>query len=143
MQQATTIPKEKEQDFIGYALLWCATIDHHHEYVPYNSCVCHSLTPPPVARWEETLYYPMFAPKFDTSFIVAEHETFHEGLVAFEEYLVSALPSGTKYGFDKTAPEHEQVSYEGQKVQELIDAFAEPLCTHVSCLSFVLVWLGL
>ena len=31
IQQATTIPKEKEQDFIGYALLWCATLDHHHE----------------------------------------------------------------------------------------------------------------
>ena len=83
------------------------------------------------ARWEETLYYPMYAPKFDTSFIVAEHETFHDASVAFEEYLVSTLPSGAKYGFSKTAPQHEQVAYDGKKVQELIDALAEPLATHV------------
>ncbi|KIP12147.1 hypothetical protein PHLGIDRAFT_17748 [Phlebiopsis gigantea 11061_1 CR5-6] len=112
-EQATTVPQEKQQDFIGYALLWCATLDHHHE-------------------WEETLYYPMFAPKFDTSFIVAEHEGFHDGTVALEEYLISTLPSGAKYGFGKTAPDHSQVAYDGAKVRALIDAFAETLATHLS-----------
>ena len=90
--------------------------------------------PDPFTSWEETLYYPMFAPKFDTSYIVAEHETFHAASVAFEEYLISTLPAGAKYGFGKVAPEHEQVPYDGNKVQELIDAFAEPLATHVRTL---------
>lgn len=82
--------------------------------------------------WEENLYYPMFNPKFDTSFIVAEHEGFHAGTIALEEYLVSTLPAGAKYGFGKTAPAHEQVAYDGAKVQELINAFVETLATHVS-----------
>lgn len=111
-EQATTVPKAKEQDFVGYALLWCATMDHHHE-------------------WEEELYYPMYNPKFDTSFIVAEHATFHDGSVAFEDYLVSTLPAGAKYGFGKTAPAHEQAPYDGARVRELIDAFAAPLATHL------------
>lgn len=111
-EQATTVSKDKEQDFIGYALLWCATLDHHHE-------------------WEETLYYPMFEPKFDTSFIVAEHETFTAGTIALEEYLISTLPSGAKYGFGKTAPTHSTVVYDGNKVRSLIDAFSEPLATHL------------
>jgi hypothetical protein len=111
-EQAPNIPKEKEQDFIGYALLWCGVMDHHHD-------------------WEENLYYPLFAPKFDTSFIVAEHETFHAASVAFEEYLVSTIAPGAKYGINKVAPPHDQVPYDGKKVQELIDAFAEPLATHL------------
>lgn len=73
----------------------------------------------------------MYNPKFDTSFIVAEHASFHDGSVAFEEYLISTLPAGAKYGFGKTAPDHEQVAYDGAKVQQLIDAFVEPLATHV------------
>lgn len=81
--------------------------------------------------WEETLYYPMFNPKFDTSQIVAEHETFHAAAVAFEEYLISTLPAGTTYGFGKTAPAHEQVPYDGAKVQSLINAFVDPLTAHV------------
>lgn len=74
----------------------------------------------------------MYAPKFDTSFIVAEHESFHAGTVAFEAYLVSALPTGAKYGFGKTASAHKQALYDGDKVRSLIDAFAELLATHVS-----------
>ena len=81
--------------------------------------------------WEETLYYPMFSPKFDTSQIIAEHKTFHDGAAAFEEYLVSTLPAGAKYGFDKVAPAHERVEYDGAKVRSLIDAFAAPLAAHV------------
>lgn len=78
----------------------------------------------------------MFNPKFDTSFIVAEHASFHDGSVAFEQYLVSTLPEGAKYGFGKTAPAHERRAYDGAKVQSLIDAFATPLATHVSKLGF-------
>ena len=77
------------------------------------------------------MYYPMFSPKFDTSFIVAEHEGFHDGTVALEEYLISTLPSGAKYGFGKVAPDHSQAPYDGAKVRSLIDAFAEILATHV------------
>lgn len=74
----------------------------------------------------------MYAPKFDTSFIVAEHESFHEGTVALEEYLISTLPANAKYGFGKSAGPHDQVAYDGGKVRSLIDAFAETLATHVS-----------
>lgn len=77
----------------------------------------------------------MFEPKFDSSLIVAEHETFHAAVIAFEEYLESALPSGASYGYDKTTPEHEQVPYDGQKVQTLIAAFAKTLSAHV-CFPF-------
>ena len=73
----------------------------------------------------------MFAPKFDTSFIVKEHETFHDDGVAFEEYLVSTLQSGTKYGFGKVAPSQQPAAYDGSRIQTLIDAFADPLATHV------------
>ncbi|KAJ3557532.1 hypothetical protein NM688_g1426 [Phlebia brevispora] len=111
-EQATSVPSEKHRDFALYALLWCATMDHHHE-------------------WEDTLYYPMFEPKFDTSHIVAEHKTFHAGAVAFEEYLVSTLPAGTQYGFGKSTPAHEQATYDGTKVQTLIEMFAEPLVQHL------------
>ena len=74
----------------------------------------------------------MYAPKFDTSFIVAEHESFHAGTTALEEYLVSTLPSGAKYGFGKSASTHDKIAYDGDKVRSLVDAFAEPLATHVS-----------
>lgn len=86
----------------------------------------------PSFSWEEIIYYPMFNPKFDTSFIVAEHAAFQAGAEIFEEYLVSTLPSGSKYGFGQTAPEHERQAYDGASLQSLIDVFAAPLATHVN-----------
>lgn len=74
----------------------------------------------------------MFAPKFDTTFIVAEHDTFHDGIIALESYLVSTLSPGTKYGFGKAAPMQQATAYDGAKSRSLIDAFADPLAIHVS-----------
>ncbi|KAJ3557533.1 hypothetical protein NM688_g1425 [Phlebia brevispora] len=87
-EQATTIPPGKEVDFVGYALVWAATLEHHHE-------------------WEETRYFEMFSHKYDLrSSIVTEHAAFHGGLVALQEYLVSCLPAGSPYGFgDRIAPQ--------------------------------------
>ncbi|KAG5651150.1 hypothetical protein H0H81_009722, partial [Sphagnurus paluster] len=60
-QKSTSIPEDKTQVFIEYALQWVAALEHHHE-------------------WEENSYYPLFNPKFNTESIVAEHETFHAGV---------------------------------------------------------------
>ncbi|KAJ3478350.1 hypothetical protein NLI96_g9818 [Meripilus lineatus] len=111
-EQAPSVPEEKTIDFVGYALQWVAAMHHHHE-------------------WEETIYYPLFNPKFDTSFIVAEHESFSSDVNNFEDYLVSCLPAGTKYGFGKMAETREQIEFDGDRTRSLIDAFAGPLVTHL------------
>lgn len=82
--------------------------------------------------WEETIYYPLFNPKFDTASIVAEHATFTKGMHDFEEYLVSCLPEGEKWGYGQVAGPHEQRPYDGQKLRDLVDAFVDPLTKHVS-----------
>ncbi|KAI0076837.1 hypothetical protein K474DRAFT_1662382 [Panus rudis PR-1116 ss-1] len=111
-EQATTVPKEKHNDFVTYALLWHAVMEHHH-------------------TWEEEIYYPMFNLKFDTSYIVAEHKTFDNGVHVFEQYLMSCLPTGAKYGFNKVVEAHEQQSYDGEQLRQIIDTFAKDLATHL------------
>lgn len=81
---------------------------------------------------EETVYFPMFNPKFDTSFVEEEHSTFTPGLEKLESYLISCLPSGMKYGLGSVAELHGQQAYDGAKVCTLIDEFADDLCKHVS-----------
>ncbi|PCH42152.1 hypothetical protein WOLCODRAFT_137733 [Wolfiporia cocos MD-104 SS10] len=110
-QQATGVPKNKESDFVGYALQWVAALEHHHD-------------------WEENIYYPLFNPKFNTSSIVAEHATFTDGMHRFEEYLTSCLPAGAKWGYGKVVGPHEQQPYDGEKLRSLVDAFVHPLTTH-------------
>ncbi|THH33342.1 hypothetical protein EUX98_g826 [Antrodiella citrinella] len=110
-EQAATI-LEKNVDFVGYALQWTGAIHHHHHI-------------------EETVYFPMFNPKFDTSFAEAEHGTFTGNLEAFESYLVSCLPSGTKYGLGLVAKPHNQQTYDGAHVCALIDGFGDALCKHL------------
>ncbi|KAH9834588.1 uncharacterized protein C8Q71DRAFT_859565 [Rhodofomes roseus] len=110
-QKATSVPTGKEADFVGYALQWVAALEHHH-------------------HWEETIYYPLFNPKFDTSAIVAEHATFTEGMHAFETYLVSCLPPSETWGYGQVAGPHEQQPYDGERLTALVDAFVEPLTKH-------------
>ncbi|TFY68463.1 hypothetical protein EVJ58_g1005 [Rhodofomes roseus] len=110
-QKATSVPTGKEADFVGYALQWVAALEHHH-------------------HWEETIYYPLFNPKFDTSAIVAEHATFTEGMHAFETYLVSCLSPSETWGYAQVAGPHEQQSYDGEWLRALVDAFVEPLTKH-------------
>ncbi len=88
-------------------------------------------------RWEENLYHPLFKPKFDTDFIIAEHEAFSADLEAFENYLISCLPAGAKYGYGKRAAPHEQQEFNGAHACSLVDAFAGSLAIHVSESPFV------
>ncbi|KAI0790956.1 hypothetical protein C8Q75DRAFT_82617 [Abortiporus biennis] len=112
-EQAPSVSKDKFNDFVGYALQWVACLQHHHD-------------------WEENLYYPLFQHKFDTTAIVAEHQTFEVGLHALDEYLTSCLPPNTKYGYGKvTAATQEQHIFEPSNFRALIDAFAVPLSTHL------------
>ncbi|KAH8092228.1 hypothetical protein BXZ70DRAFT_1010923 [Cristinia sonorae] len=111
-EQATDIPAEKTDDFVGYALQWTAAMHHHH----YT---------------EETAFFPMLSPKFDSSFVKDEHETFIPQIEALQEYLVSCLPSDAPYGHDSFAGTHEQQEYVGTRVLALIDAFVEDLCKHL------------
>lgn len=82
--------------------------------------------------FEETTLFPLYGPTFELNTIISEHEAFHTGLSAMEEYLVSCLPAGTPYPFDKVAPSQEAVEFDGNHLRSIIDSFAEPLITHVS-----------
>jgi len=73
----------------------------------------------------------MFSPKFDTSFAETEHGTFTPGLDELQDYLVSCLPSGAKYGTGDIAKPHNQQTYDGAHVCEVIDGFTEDLCKHL------------
>ncbi|KAF8239042.1 hypothetical protein L208DRAFT_1386911 [Tricholoma matsutake] len=111
-EKANTVQASEAQNFVEYALLWYAAIDHHH-------------------TWEEKIYYPLFNPKFSTDFIVAEHETFHAGVESLKEYLISCLPAGAKWGYGNTVGPHKQETFEGNKLCSLIDAFVNELSTHL------------
>ncbi|KAG6850646.1 hypothetical protein H0H93_010839 [Arthromyces matolae] len=71
--------------------------------------------------WEETIYYPMFSPKFNTDSIVAEHETFHAGIENLKAYLVSCLPAGTTWGYSQVAGPHEQQKFNAAHFKSLVD----------------------
>lgn len=69
----------------------------------------------------------------DTAAIITEHETFHAGVTALEDYLTSCLPIGAGWGYGKTVGANGGSStYDGAKLKTLIDAFVEPMTAHVS-----------
>jgi len=111
-ETSTSVPANKVQIFVEYALQWYAALDHHHE-------------------WEENIYYPLFNPKFNTESIVAEHETFHAGVEKLKDYLVSCLPAGTTWGYSQTAGPHEQEKFDAAHMRTLIDGFVNELSTHL------------
>ncbi|THH33337.1 hypothetical protein EUX98_g823 [Antrodiella citrinella] len=111
-EKSPSIPEKKYDNFVGYALQWVAVLHHHHS-------------------WEEEHYYPMFTHKYDTSFIVAEHEGFSAALTEMEEYLISCLPSGAPHGYGKVAPLHEQQAFNASHLLSLIDKICEPLSSHL------------
>ncbi|KAG6902449.1 hypothetical protein C0995_016310 [Termitomyces sp. Mi166 len=110
--EAVSVPQGKEQLFVQYALQWVAALDHHHD-------------------WEENLYYPLFAPKFNTDTIVAEHETFHAGAEKLKAYLVSCLPVGATWGYSQVAGTHEQQVFDGVHMRTLVDGFVNELTKHL------------
>ncbi|TFK35972.1 hypothetical protein BDQ12DRAFT_687456 [Crucibulum laeve] len=111
-EKSNSIPSDKVQPFVEYALQWYAALEHHHE-------------------WEETIYYPLFSPKFNTDAIVAEHETFHAGVEKLKEYLTSCLPAGTTWGYSQTVGPHEQQTFDSAHFRSLVDGFANELVTHL------------
>jgi len=111
-EKSSSVPEGKVQLFVEYALQWVAALEHHHE-------------------WEENLYYPLFAPKFNTDTIVAEHEAFHGGVTSVRDYLVSCLPAGTTWGYSQTAGPHEQQKFDDAHLRNLIDGFVPELSTHL------------
>ncbi|KAG6887117.1 hypothetical protein C0995_001362 [Termitomyces sp. Mi166 len=111
-EKSTSVPKGKEQLFVEYALQWVAALDHHHD-------------------WEENLCYPLFAPKFNTDAIVAEHETFHAGVEKLKAYLVSCLPFGTTWGYGQVAGTHEQQTFDSEHMKTLVDGFVNELTQHL------------
>ncbi|RDB20005.1 hypothetical protein Hypma_012884 [Hypsizygus marmoreus] len=111
-EKSSSVPQDKVQAFIEYALQWYAALDHHH-------------------RWEENIYYPLYSPKFSTETIVAEHETFHSGVEKLREYLTSCLPAGTVWGYSQTVGPQEQQKFDDVHFRTLIDDFADALVTHL------------
>ncbi|KDQ13918.1 hypothetical protein BOTBODRAFT_66387 [Botryobasidium botryosum FD-172 SS1] len=111
-EQASSIQKAQAVDFVGYALQWVAAVTHHHD-------------------WEETIYYPLYAPKFETSQMVAEHASFTEGLHLMETYLISCLPRGTKWGYGVITQNEQLETYDSTKLLSIIGSFAEPLVQHL------------
>ncbi|GJE97017.1 hypothetical protein PsYK624_132270 [Phanerochaete sordida] len=108
-EQASAIPQQKQTNFVGFCLLWCAVLHSHHEF-------------------EEETYFALYAPKLDTAFVHEEHAAFQDGVTAFENYLVSCLPPAHPYGFDKTTPvDQTAVPFDGAKLCALIDSFAAAL----------------
>jgi len=111
-EKASSIPHEKKQYFVEYALQWIAAVDHHH-------------------HWEETIYYPLYNPKFNTEAIVAEHQLFHAGLNNLKDYLTSCLPSGTNWGYGQTVSSHDVQQLDASHLCSLIDKFVTELTTHL------------
>ncbi|KAG5638783.1 hypothetical protein H0H81_010204 [Sphagnurus paluster] len=114
-EKSDTIPADKTQVFVEYALQWVAMLEEHHE-------------------WEDKHYYPLFAPKFKTEAIMAEHETFSPGVGRVKEYLVLCLPAGATWGYSQTVPrqpQRRQEKFDGAKLRTLIDGFVNELSTHL------------
>ncbi len=76
----------------------------------------------------------MFPSKFASTSgtaIHGEHESFAANLQSMHDYLVSCLPSGAAYGYGSVAGEHEQQSFDGKKLKEIVDGMIENWCKHV------------
>lgn len=79
------------------------------------------------------LLVPMLEPEFKTN-VLDEHAAFHKGLVDLDDYLTAVLgvKQGKLYGEIIPDPEKKRLPYEGTKLKRYLDAFADPLFTHVS-----------
>ncbi|EDR10585.1 uncharacterized protein LACBIDRAFT_325344 [Laccaria bicolor S238N-H82] len=97
-RNAPLVKPEDEIAFAGYSLC-CLTLihDHHHG--------------------EETILFPFFETKLDMSHNVEQHESFHAGMDAFEQYMNQVFNKKDKY--------------DGEKTRALLKAFADPLVQHL------------
>ncbi|KAG6910787.1 hypothetical protein DXG01_007675 [Tephrocybe rancida] len=112
-EKSASIPAKKAQAFVEYALQWVAALDYHHD-------------------WEEKVYYPLFAPKYNTEAIIAEHGMFQAGVDALKAYLVSCLPPQTPWGYGQVTGAQEQQTFDGSHLQTLVDAFVSELTLHLT-----------
>jgi len=117
-EQAPSVLPVYHQDFVRYALVWLAVLQDHHWF-------------------EEELYFPMFPSKFESETILKEHEAFHQGVLRTEEYLVSCLPIGEKWGHGKTVALSETrknkdvVSFDGEYLRQILESYVVPLLDHL------------
>ena len=97
-RNAPLVKPGDEIAFAGYCLC-CMTLihDHHHG--------------------EETILFPFFQTKLDMSHNVEQHESFHAGMDAFEQYMNQVFNRKDKY--------------DGEKTRALLKAFADPLVQHL------------
>jgi hypothetical protein len=80
----------------------------------------------------------MFPTKFNIQSIIDEHEAFHEGLIKMEEYLLSCLPIGEKWGIENavvalsdTRKTKDLVPFDGEQLRTILESFVQPLINHV------------
>ncbi|KAK0206284.1 hypothetical protein DFS33DRAFT_1313751 [Desarmillaria ectypa] len=115
-EQAENIQPQDVQDFVGYSLQWVAAMEEHHDH-------------------EDRFYLPMFPSKFASTAGTAihdEHKSFAANLQSMHDYLVSCLPSGATYGYGTVAGEHEQQTFDGKKLKEIVDGMIENWCKHMT-----------
>ncbi|KIM41577.1 hypothetical protein M413DRAFT_151442 [Hebeloma cylindrosporum] len=84
--------------FAGYSLTCMNAIQQHH-------------------HGEETLIFPYLQTKLDMAHNIEQHEGFHAGMDAFEEYM-------------KKVQTNEE-TFDAEKTRELLKAFADPLVQHL------------
>jgi len=117
-EQAPSVLPVHHRDFVQYALIWLACLQDHHWF-------------------EEELYFPMFPSKFESETILREHEAFHQGILTTEEYLVSCLPIGEKWGLGKTVALSETrknkdvVSFDGEYLRKILEGYVVSLLDHL------------
>lgn len=79
----------------------------------------------------------MLEPEFKTN-VLEEHAAFHKGLHDLEDYTTAVLgvKAGKLYGQVIPDPEKQRVPYDGAKLKRYLEAFVDPLFTHVSTTAF-------
>lgn len=88
-------------------------------------------------EFEESWYFPMISNAVSVALIEGEHAVFEKPMRAFEEYLLSCLPGGTRWdGGRKTVPQNSPNStLESAKLLGFIDELVPAFVPHVRDLS--------
>jgi hemerythrin-like domain-containing protein len=84
--------------FAGYSITCIRTIHEHH-------------------HGEEKIVFPYLQTKLDMSHNLEQHEGFHAGMDAFEDYMKKV--------------QNKEETFDAEKTRELVKAFADPLVQHL------------
>ncbi|KAG8851911.1 hypothetical protein FRB91_007204 [Serendipita sp. 411] len=107
------ISPSEEQDFAFFCYCAIQNIEHHHHL-------------------EETHVFPSMEPEYKTD-VLNEHAAFAKGLHDLDSYLLAVMGAdkGEKYGQMTKVPNRNKEAYNGQRIKQLLEAFAFPLFTHL------------